>query len=73
MQTTMAQALPQPTLHKNVRVVRAEPNVKSSKVRKLFNAGVSALEQIGKSADPTCYDGSRSNFWTGLFDNVRMT
>lgn len=33
-----------------------EPNVKSAKTCKLFNAGVSAAAQIGKTADPTCYN-----------------
>lgn len=56
MQTTMAQALPQSTARKNVRVVRMEPDVKSAETRKLFNAGVSGKSEPGKTTDPTCYD-----------------
>lgn len=39
----------------NVQEVRAEPDVKLSKPRKLFNAGVSGNSKTGKSTDPTCY------------------
>ena len=56
MQTAMAQALPQSTSHKNVRVVLDTPHVKSAETRKLFNAGVSGNLKTGKSADPTCYN-----------------
>jgi hypothetical protein len=55
MQTTMAQALPQSTATKNVRVVPVEPEVKSAKTCDLFNAGVSGNPKTGKSTDPTCY------------------
>jgi len=51
-------------LHKNVQVVPVEPNVKSAKTFKLFNAGVSAKSKTGKTTDPTCYawsfNGERS-------------
>jgi len=65
----MAQALPQSTSHKNVRIVLDTPNVKSAKTCKLFNTGVSEIARNGKSTDPTCYNASRSML-TGLFDNV---
>ena len=48
------------TSPQNARVVPVEPNVKSAGTRELFNAGMSAAAQIGKSADPSCYDSSRS-------------
>ncbi len=54
----MTQALPQPTSHKNVRVVSAEPEVKSPETCKLFNAGARGNAGSAKSADPTCYDVS---------------
>lgn len=44
-----------------------EPEVKSAKTCKLFNAGVSEISQIEKSADPTCYNSLTVNE-TGLFD-----
>ena len=70
MQPTMTQALPQSTSRKNSRVVRVEPDVKSIKTRKLFNAGVIASAQIGKSAYPTCYNAVTVKERTGLFENV---
>lgn len=42
------------TSHQNARLVPAEPKVKSSKTRELFNRGVSGNPKTGKSADPTC-------------------
>jgi hypothetical protein len=38
------------------RLVPVDPNVKSSKMRKLFNDGVSGNSKIGKTTDPTCYN-----------------
>lgn len=40
----------------NARLVPVEPHVKSAETRKLFNVGVSASAQNGKSADPICYN-----------------
>src|SRR5690349_5614946 len=42
--------------HKNVRVVPVEPQVKSAKTCKLFNAGVSGIAGSAKTADPPCYN-----------------
>jgi hypothetical protein len=57
--------------HQNVRLVPVTPEVKSSKTRELSLCGVREIGGIEKSADPTCYDGSRS-MKTGLFDIVEM-
>ena len=46
-----------------------DPKVKSSKTRKLFNAGMSGNAETRKSADPTCYDVVTVEL-TGLFDNM---
>lgn len=42
--------------HQNVRLVPVEPHVKSAETRDLFNAGAGTPAQIGKSADPSCYN-----------------
>lgn len=52
----MAQALLQSTSRKNAQVVSVEPDVKSAKTCKLFNAGVSGNTKTEKIADPTCYN-----------------
>lgn len=49
-----------------------EPHVKSAKTRKLFNAGVSASAQIGKTTDPTCYNAARSKKGPGCLTMWRM-
>ncbi len=71
MQTAMTQAHLQPTATKNARVVSVEPQVKSSKTCKLFNAGALGMIGSAKSADPSCYDVSRS-METGLFETERQ-
>jgi hypothetical protein len=49
------------TEKKSARESRAEPNVKSAKTPKLFNAGVSGKSETAKSADPICYDAATVN------------
>lgn len=68
----MAQALLQSRATKNVQLVLVEPDVKSAKTFKLFNAGVSGNRETAKSADPTCYNFVTVEL-TGLFDNRRTT
>jgi hypothetical protein len=51
----MNRTLPEATSHQNVRLVPVEPEVKSSKTRELFNAGVSGKSETRKLADPSCY------------------
>jgi hypothetical protein len=50
--------------------VPVEPDVKSSKTHKLFNAGVSGNSKTGKSADPVCYNAVTVKGRTGLFEIV---
>lgn len=65
----MTQALPQTTSHKTALKSVGEPHVKSAETRELFNAGVSGNSKTAKSADPTCYDVSRSNLGPGCLKN----
>lgn len=55
--------------HENVRLVPVDPEVKSAKTIQKSNSGVSEFAGSAKSADPTCYNSSRS-MKTGLFENV---
>jgi hypothetical protein len=51
----------------NVRLVPVDPQVKSAKTIQKSNSGVSEIARSAKSADPTCYNASRS-MKTGLFE-----
>jgi hypothetical protein len=64
-------ALPQSNSRQNVRLVPVDPEVKSAKTIQKSNSGVSEIAGSAKSADPTCYNSSRS-MKTGLFDMERM-
>ena len=68
----MPQALPQSISHKNIRLVPAEPKVKSDETREMFNAGVRRNSKTGKSADPSCYNSVTVELRTGLFEIVEM-